>query len=208
MLHVLQGRRASGGVGWVGGVWEVITSVGTFTHIPCYMFCRDAGHLVGWVGWGGVGEVITFVGTFTHIPYYIFARVRRTFLCRFEPDQKRMSSDTLGSRLSTCHCHKRSACWPCFAFLQHFSGSWHLWASCFQQSELASFGPRDENMSQSDGSRNHKLNIAAFEGPCPVWSCLTSNTNTVCCCCCCCCYIDMSAKITLVATTWHSDFAH
>ena len=87
------------------------------------------------------------------------------------------------------------------------SGSWHLWASCFQQSELASFGPRDENMSQSDGSRNHKLNIAAFEGPCLVWSCLTSNTNTVCCCCCC-CYIDMSAKITLVATTWHSDFAN
>ena len=59
MLHVLQGRRTSGGVGWVGGL----------------------------------GEVITFVGTFTHIPYYIFARVRRTFLCRFEPDQKRMSSE-------------------------------------------------------------------------------------------------------------------
>ena len=28
-------RRASGGVGWVG-VGEVITFVGTFTHIPCY----------------------------------------------------------------------------------------------------------------------------------------------------------------------------
>ena len=51
MLHVFQGRRASGGVGWVGVV-EVITFVGTFTHIPCYMFSRDAGHLVGWVGWG------------------------------------------------------------------------------------------------------------------------------------------------------------
>ena len=38
-------RRASGGVGWVG-VGEVITFVGTFTHIPCYMFSRDAGHLV------------------------------------------------------------------------------------------------------------------------------------------------------------------
>ena len=47
-------RRASGGVGWVGVV-EVITFVGTFTHIPCDMFSRDAGHLVGWVGWGGGG---------------------------------------------------------------------------------------------------------------------------------------------------------
>ena len=74
-------RRASGGVGWVGVV-----------HV---LQGRRASGGVGWVG--GVGEVIVFVGTFTHIPYYIFARVRRTFLCRFEPDQKRMSSDTLGS---------------------------------------------------------------------------------------------------------------
>ena len=60
-------RRASGGVGWVGGVGEVITFVGTFTHIPYYMFSRvrRASGGVGWVG--GVGEVITFVGTFTHI---------------------------------------------------------------------------------------------------------------------------------------------
>ena len=71
---------------------------------------RRASGGVGWVG--GVGEVITFVGTFTHIPYYMFSTARRTLLCRFEPDQKRMSSDTFGSRLSTCYCHKRSACWP------------------------------------------------------------------------------------------------
>ena len=33
ILHVSRVRRASGGVGWVGGVGEVITFVGTFTHI-------------------------------------------------------------------------------------------------------------------------------------------------------------------------------
>ena len=70
-------RRASGGVGWVGGVGEMITFVGTFTHIPYYMFSRvrRASGGVGWVG--GVGEMITFVGTFTHIPYYMFSRARR-----------------------------------------------------------------------------------------------------------------------------------
>ena len=87
-----------------------LTFVGTFTHIPYYMFSRVR-RPSGGVGWvGGVGEVITFVGTFTHIPYYMFSTARRTLLCRFEPDQKRMFSDTFGSRLSTCYCHKRSAC--------------------------------------------------------------------------------------------------
>ena len=45
-------RRASGGV---GGVGEVITFVGTFTHTPYYMFSRvrRASGAVGWVGgWG------------------------------------------------------------------------------------------------------------------------------------------------------------
>ena len=62
IFHLTQGRyymfsrvrRASGGVGWVG-VGEVITLVGTFTHIPYYMFSRvrRASGGVGWVGgWG------------------------------------------------------------------------------------------------------------------------------------------------------------
>ena len=46
-------------VGWVGwgGVGEVITFVGTFTHLPCYMFSRvrRASGGVGWVGWVGRG---------------------------------------------------------------------------------------------------------------------------------------------------------
>ena len=119
--------------------------------------CRASGG-VGWVG--GVGGVIAFVGTFTHIPYYMFSTARRTLLCRFEPDQKRMSSDTFGSRLSTCYCHKGSACWPTVFKSRATSGK------------------------------------------------STARTHARCCCCCCCCYIDMSAKITLVATTWHSDFVH
>ena len=51
-------RRASGGMGWVGGVGEVITFVGTFTHIPYYMFSRvrRASGGVGWVGGGGGGD--------------------------------------------------------------------------------------------------------------------------------------------------------
>ena len=52
ILHVF---RASGGVGWVRGVGEVITFVETFTHIPYYMFSRvrRASGGVGWVGgWG------------------------------------------------------------------------------------------------------------------------------------------------------------
>ena len=35
MLHVFQGRKASGGVGWVGGVGEVITSAGA--SVPVYL---------------------------------------------------------------------------------------------------------------------------------------------------------------------------
>ena len=85
----------------------MITFVGTFTHIPYYMFSRvrRASGGVGWVGGGG-GDNVRW-NFHTYFPYYMFSTARRTSLCRFEPcrfepDQKRMSSDTFGSRLSTC----------------------------------------------------------------------------------------------------------
>ena len=61
ILHVFQGTQGIwwGGLGgWVG---EVITFVGTFTHIPYYMFSRARRAASGGVGWvGGVGEVTSF----------------------------------------------------------------------------------------------------------------------------------------------------
>ena len=78
-----------------------------FTYLPLdarsilHVFQGTQGIWRGGLGGGGVGEVTTFVGTFTHIPYYMFSTARRT-----RPE----TYDTFGSRLSTCYCHKRSAC--------------------------------------------------------------------------------------------------
>ena len=110
VLHVFQGTQGIwwGGLGGGGGGGDNVCW-NFHTYSILHVFQGTQGIWCGGLG-GGVGEVITFVGTFTHIPYCMFSTARRTLLCRFESDQKRMSSDTFGSRLSTCYCHKRSAC--------------------------------------------------------------------------------------------------
>ena len=79
-----------------------------FTYLP--LDARSILHVfqgtqgIWWAGLGGGcggGDNVRW-NFHTYIPYYMFSRARRTSLCRFEPDQKRMSSDTFGSRLSTC----------------------------------------------------------------------------------------------------------
>ena len=52
ILHVFQGTQGISWGGLGGGLGEVITFVGTFTHIPYYMFSRvrRASGGVGWVG--------------------------------------------------------------------------------------------------------------------------------------------------------------
>ena len=62
---------------------------------------RNSSGGVGWVGWGGGGGGVNVRWNF-HIPsihtssiLHMFSRVRRTILCRFEPDQTRMCSDNV-----------------------------------------------------------------------------------------------------------------
>ena len=126
---------------------------------------------MGWVGWGG--EVITFVGTFTHIPYYMFPRHAEPYCV----DLNQTRNVCLLTRLAQ-----------------------DLALAIVIKDLLADLRCLRAGQPRESPRHAHTL-VAAFEGLCLVWSCLTLNTNTVCCCCCCCCYIDMCAKITLVATT-------
>ena len=105
ILHVFQGTRGIwwGGLGEGGGGGDNVRwNFHTYSILHVFQ-----GTWWGGLGGGGGGGDNVRWNFHTYIPYYMFSTARRTSLCRFEPcrfepDQKRMSSDTFGSRLSTC----------------------------------------------------------------------------------------------------------